>query len=325
MAIQPINIGNAANDGQGDTLRQVGIKINENFQFLNQLISAGGSGTIDLDVLQGLISQSVSLELQNVLDSDYSSRINTNEAKIANHDNILIDLQDQIQNGGTGGSVLNSVNIILYKSSNEKVLPVSEDIAVDLVYSFETNTLDPVQGGSEPDGWQFLIPESGRYVHAVQVSIFSGEPTKTIFAANWSSPIVLFDRGVENLQVDIIASNGNIFRNDQGETELSAFITNNDIEISEIDYSKYDYEWLKGGTELVCINPNTKRVSHINGNIVTVDETGSCPLGYGVPASTKELNTFTGSDLKSILIEAQAVPNNGTLPLQLKINDKQED
>jgi hypothetical protein len=321
MSIQPINIGNAANDGQGDTLRQVGIKINENFNFLNQLISAGGSGgNIDLNVLEDLISQSVSLELTNVLDSDYDNRISQTEAKIGNHDNILIDLQSKVES--TVDNV-NSINIMLYKSSNEKTLPISEDIDVDLIYSFETNSLEPIQNGETLGQWQFLIPESGRYVHAIQVSVFTTESSKTILSSNWSDPILIFDRGVENLQVDIITSNGNIFRNDQGETDLSAFITNNDIQISDSDYSNYHYEWLKGGNELVCINPTTKRVSHINGNIVTVDTNGLCPLGYGVPATTQsELNTFNGSDLKTISIEAQAVPNNGTLPIQLIITEK---
>lgn len=318
MSIQPINIGNDANDGQGDTLRQVGIKINENFEFLNRLISAGGSGSIDLNVLEDLIYQSVTLQLNNVLDSDYSNRISANESKINNHDNILLDLQSQI---GDGLDNVNSVNITLYKASNEKTLPISEDVDIDTIYSFEDNTLNPVQPDQDLGDWQFLIPESGRYVHAVQVSVFTTETTKTILSDSWSSPILIFDRGVDNLQVDIIASNGNIFRNDQGETDLTSFITINGIEISDSDYSLYNYEWLRGGTDLVCINPTTKKVSHINGNIVTVDENGVCPIGYGVPATTT-LNTFNNDDLKTISIEAQAVPNNGTLPIQLLITEK---
>ena len=35
MAINPINVGNAANDGTGDDLREAFIKINQNFQLLD--------------------------------------------------------------------------------------------------------------------------------------------------------------------------------------------------------------------------------------------------------------------------------------------------
>lgn len=43
MAINPINVGNAANDGTGDDLREAFIKINQNFQLLDGIAEQVGS------------------------------------------------------------------------------------------------------------------------------------------------------------------------------------------------------------------------------------------------------------------------------------------
>ena len=56
MAIQTINIGNAANDGTGDNLRAANIKINDN---TNEIYSALGNGTN----LQTLVNNQLELDV----------------------------------------------------------------------------------------------------------------------------------------------------------------------------------------------------------------------------------------------------------------------
>ncbi len=292
MARQILNTGGAANDGKGDTLRNASQKINDNFSELYHLISLGKGGDgLSLEELKSLVEEEVTEALQDV--------------------------------GLEGGNA----NVLLYKGYDAKTLPSEEDISVDSTYTFETGTIVETDTNS-PDinGWSINLPVTQRYVFLKKVVLHASESTKTIAPSDWSSSVLAYDRGgVADLDVDIVAPNGNIFRNDVGETEVKAVITADGVEISPSEYTQFDYEWTSGGVP-VCVHATTRYVSHIDGNIIVVGSDGTCPIGYGVPATNSgETNNFPNGELKSIFIEAQAVPNSGTLPLQLTINDKQED
>jgi hypothetical protein len=215
------------------------------------------------------------------------------------------EVTEALQDVGLEGG---NANVLLYKGYDAKTLPSEEDISVDSTYTFETGTIVETDTNS-PDinGWSINLPVTQRYVFLKKVVLHASEPTKTIAPSDWSSSVLAYDRGgVADLDVDIVAPNGNIFRNDVGETEVKAVITADGVEISPSEYTQFDYDWTSGGVP-VCVH-------------------GTCPIGYGVPATNSgETNNFPNGELKSIFIEAQAVPNSGTLPLQLTINDKQED
>ena len=236
-------------------------------------------------------------------------------------DEITIQLDGIDPDGGTG-----TANILLYKSSNEEVFSADQDINVSTTYTFSTGDLITTVGSSTDfNGWSDDLPTTGRYVFMVQTTVIGTEDEQEVPVDKWSDPVLIYDRGLPNLMVDILAPNGNIFRNDTGQTEVKAFITSDGTEISSEDYNKFNYEWTSGGVP-VCVHETTRYVSHIDGNIVTVGSDGTCPIGFGVPATNSgDVDNFPNGELKTLNIEAQAVPNSGTLPLQLTINDKQED
>ena len=216
------------------------------------------------------------------------------------------------------------LRVELYKSYNDPVLPESEDISLPSIYNFSANELTMSEDPTLQE-WQLNIPFDGRYVFMIQTLInpSSEEEYETILPGQWTDPALVYDRGYEDLNVAITAVNGTVFLNDSGETELQARISINGLGIDDIQYRDYDYEWVSG-EKSVCINKTTRYVSHIDGTIVTVGDDGTCPIGFGIPAKSTE-QEFSNGDLKSIFIEAKAVPNSGTLPIQLTIKDKEED
>ena len=293
MSQQKLNLGVGANDGTGDTLRSAGEKINDNFEEVYYLLSlGGGGGDVDMDAIRALIDQEIQEQLEKL--------------------NI------------TDGA--NSANILLYKSWPSDVLPSEEDIDFDTVFTFETGSLTKVDDTDlDFKGWQTEAPSinSGRFVFLIQAVLISTEDSVTLEPSKWSSPVLVFDRGFEDLDVNIISSNGNVFREDQGQTELKANIIADGESLPSSEYSNFNYEW-SDGENPVCVNLSTREVSHLNGEIVTATD-GVCPVGFGVPAKSSS-DTFSNGELKSIFIDAQAVPNQGTLNLQLTITDKiQED
>ena len=64
MAVNLINVGQIANDGTGDDLREAMIKINENFEILDLTIGATSTASNLGTVGQGLFSASINDELQ---------------------------------------------------------------------------------------------------------------------------------------------------------------------------------------------------------------------------------------------------------------------
>ena len=216
------------------------------------------------------------------------------------------------------------LRIELYKSYNESVLPESEDISLPSIYDFSANELTMSEDPTI-QGWQLNIPFDGRYVFMIQILVSPSQEydQKTILPEQWTDPTLVYDRGYEDLNVAITAVNGTVFLNDSGETELQARISINGLGIEDVQYRDYDYEWVSG-EKPVCINKTTRYVSHIDGTIVTVGDDGTCPIGFGIPAKSTE-QEFSNGELKSIFIEAKAVPNSGTLPIQLTIKDKEED
>ena len=65
MAIQSINIGNIANDGTGDDLREAFAKVNNNFTEIDtRVIAAEGSDAVNIGGGAGIFSEKLSNELQ---------------------------------------------------------------------------------------------------------------------------------------------------------------------------------------------------------------------------------------------------------------------
>ena len=64
MAIQTINIGNIANDGTGDDLREAFIKVNNNFSELNNNVTAIETDGENLGTGQEIFAQKSDNKLQ---------------------------------------------------------------------------------------------------------------------------------------------------------------------------------------------------------------------------------------------------------------------
>lgn len=242
---------------------------------------------------------------------------------------IMLNVNTQLTTGQlsttttSSGNTVNAITLVLYKASNNSTLLVSEDIDVETRYTYATGVLETTGGDTVFNGWTRELPvdEALRYVYGIQVNIADTNSVEVIPSNAWSQPIRVFDRGLDELEVDIIPINGNVFKNDIGQTEIRAYIKNDGSEIPVGNYSLFKYKWTSAGN-VVCVNPTTRFVSHLNGDVVVVDELGVCPIGYGVPADdTEPTSSFSAGQLKSIHVEAQAVPNSGTLPLLLEIND----
>ena len=169
MSRQILNTGGAANDGQGDTLRNASQKINDNFAELYNLITlTGGGGSGGGGLTTG--------ELQQLVEDEITSQLS----------NIDPD----------GGSA----NILLYKSYDQSDLPSDQDINVSTTYNFETGSLFVTNTiSTDFNGWSFDLPTTGRYVFLIRVVATSNDITKIIEVSDWSDPVLAYDRGLPNL------------------------------------------------------------------------------------------------------------------------------
>ena len=129
MSRQILNTGGAANDGQGDTLRNASQKINDNFSELYTLVALGGGGGVSAEELRKLVEDEVNAKLDG------------------------IDL-----NGTT-----NTATLLIYKSSRVETLTPAEDINVSTIYTFETGDLITTVGStSNFNVWSDDLPTTGR-------------------------------------------------------------------------------------------------------------------------------------------------------------------
>lgn len=112
MAIKKINVGNAVNDGSGDDLRSAFVKVNENFDDLNNrqdnIASNIGTGV-------GLYKEKVGIDLKfkSIVAGDgISVTGNTNTITITNTDHALIN--ELATNNGNDHDLVVQMNNILH-------------------------------------------------------------------------------------------------------------------------------------------------------------------------------------------------------------------
>lgn len=121
MTKQLLNVGSSANDGTGDTLRDAGIKINDNFGELYD--SIGTINTSGVSTFSGLVSGITSItELRLSSTSDKTTIFNGNDITLSYNSgggNIAICLNP------TGPIKLNVVDIPTDSSFNNRILSFS--------------------------------------------------------------------------------------------------------------------------------------------------------------------------------------------------------
>jgi hypothetical protein len=112
MAIKKINVGNAVNDGSGDDLRSAFVKVNENFDDLNNrqdnIATNIGTGI-------GLFKEKVGIDLRFksiVVGNGISVTGNTNTITITNTDHALIN--ELATNNGNDHDLILELNDILH-------------------------------------------------------------------------------------------------------------------------------------------------------------------------------------------------------------------
>jgi len=112
MAIKKINVGNAVNDGSGDDLRSAFVKVNENFDDLNNrqdnIATNVGTGV-------GLFKEKVGSDLRfkSIVAGDGISLTNNNNTvTITNSDHALIN--ELATNNGNDHDLILELNDILY-------------------------------------------------------------------------------------------------------------------------------------------------------------------------------------------------------------------
>jgi hypothetical protein len=144
MAIQNINVGNAANDGTGDDLREAFIKVNQNFQTLDSIAEQTGNnlGTAGAEVFANKIG--------NVL--NFRRLVGQGNVVLTQHDttiSISADINTNFVITGDSGSLIAGAGInynILGAGTN--TIGVDENTKTITVTGRIENDLNPVLGES---------------------------------------------------------------------------------------------------------------------------------------------------------------------------------
>ena len=180
MTQQIINVGNVANDGQGDTLRAAFIKSNDNFTELYGGVSPGiinGTSNVKIVSANGNVSTSVAgtsnvmvvssnlvAIVGNLTVSGNLSAVNLVINNIASDDSSFITIEDGVNiNGGisatgnvTGGNILTD-NIIKTTAKTFATLPAAVNIGAG-ARSFITDANTATFGSQVTSGGANAVP-----------------------------------------------------------------------------------------------------------------------------------------------------------------------
>lgn len=136
MSIQTINVGNAANDGTGDDLREAFIKINQNFQILDSGITSGANlGTSGAEVYAGTVDNVLNFRRivagSNINISQFDNTIVINSPVTDSRFVITGDTGSMIAGNGINYNIIGAEGITVGVSENTKTITITGSLEQD--------------------------------------------------------------------------------------------------------------------------------------------------------------------------------------------------
>lgn len=222
---------------------------------------------------------------------------------------------------GNGGVELTWNNTGLYNRTNYTVqVWRSEDNNFDnasiIGYSKSDEFIDPVVSGN-------LIT---RY-YWIRYAVFqTKEASNTGASKEFLSPFYPVNTGPgvagsaappkdgSNIDIRIDASNGTVFKNNEGSTILKATVLENGSELSDIAHNSMTYSWTDGQEGVLCVTSLGREVIDDNGvPLIATGSAGSLSCTTGVPADSSEPANPHGSSLREIVLGAEDVTDKQTI------------
>lgn len=277
MAIQLINIGQIANDGTGDDLREAMIKINQNFEELDLRDDEETTASNLGDVGEGLFANLLNYDLQfkKIAGGDNITLAADDEKIVINASNVLTDITVNSDNGSVvlensavitiAGGVNISTDIVnnILTITNDYIAELSEDITPQL--------------GGDLDGQGFNITNVNSVTSTFIGSLFADDSTLLIDSANKSAFI-------GNLSLI-----GNIINSVVGETEIRS--------PTNLVLAPNDNIWISSGTKLIfegTVPDNFE--AKLQATVVTADRDIILPDEDGTLATREWVNNVQQFD-----------------------------
>lgn len=144
MAIQTINVGNAANDGTGDDLREAFIKINQNFQVLDSGITSGENlGSSGAEVFAGTVDNVLNFRRlvagNNITLSQLDNTIVINSPVSDSRFVITGDSGSLIAGNGINLNIIGSNAITVGVDENTKTITITGSLAQETAPALGAN------------------------------------------------------------------------------------------------------------------------------------------------------------------------------------------
>jgi len=209
----------------------------------------------------------------------------------------LRSLESRVPEGGSGGS--SYVGTSEPSGTNYDEGDSHYDSTLNNLWIFSEGAWDL---SNKQLHWRYAtsvtgVDDDGKVANQNQVTGFSDEPfynegQKLWRGFWWGSSLIAstdptdyewsYTSGLGAISVDIYASNGNIFRNDSGQTTIKANVSIGGTLASETEHGNYDYKWTLG-SHVVCVDAYGNVVSDGLGVIYTDTTAVSCQtrnIGY---------------------------------------------
>ena len=154
MAIQSINIGNIANDGTGDDLREAFAKVNDNFSELDILVTAAsGSEAANIGGGTGIFGEKIGNELQfkSLIGSGINISNSTTEVTLTSN---AIDQVLMISDSGSVVLSKGSSSVNLYGGTN-----INTRVAGTQIFFEDISIVETIFPGS-------YLPSIALYINA---------------------------------------------------------------------------------------------------------------------------------------------------------------
>jgi hypothetical protein len=188
MAIQLINVGQIANDGTGDDLREAFVKINQNFEELDlrddEQTTASNLGNIG----QGIFFNRVNYDLQfkKITGGDNITLSADNEKIIINASNVVTDITVTADTGSVTLDTSSSISIAGGDGITTSITGNTLTITNDYVSEIVEDTTPQLGGNLDAQGFNILNlgTATGSFVGNLTGNVNGVDPAATAYYFN---------------------------------------------------------------------------------------------------------------------------------------------
>lgn len=188
MAIQLINVGQIANDGTGDDLREAFVKINQNFEELDlrddEQTTASNLGNIG----QGIFFNRVNYDLQfkKIAGGDNITLSADNEKIIINASNVVTDITVSADTGSVTLDTSSSISIAGGDGITTSITGNTLTITNDYVSEIVEDTTPQLGGNLDAQGFNILNlgTATGSFVGNLTGNVNGVDPAATAYYFN---------------------------------------------------------------------------------------------------------------------------------------------